>query len=138
MKNKFNIKKIIKRYELNIDDLAKVLFPSVKYPEKAFNRILRGKANLDTEQLERLAEYIGVFISDLFPINTWKGSNENECLTLIKGPYKIKVNYKGAYISLFINNELIEQIVANTTSMSLDDFIEYINSLIKNYENGNN
>ena len=138
MKNKFDIKKIIKRYELNIDDLAKVLFPSVKYPEKAFNRILRGKANLDTEQLERLAEYIGVFISDLFPINTWKGSNENECLTLIKGPYKIKVNYKGAYISLFINNELIEQIVTNTTSMSLDDFIEYINGLIKNYENGNN
>lgn len=134
----FNINGVIERYKLNADDLSKVLFPNVKYPKQAFDRILKGEANLDISQIEKLASYIGVLVSDLFSISAWKGSAEDGHLTLIKDKYKVKLNYKGVFISVYKDNELVEQKISNVPSMTMDEFINYIDNLIKNYENGNN
>lgn len=134
----FNINNVIEHYNLNIEDLAKVLFPTVKYPKQAFDRVLKGEANLDISQVERLASHIGVLVSDLFSANTWKGSSEDSCLTLTKGEYKIKLNYNGVFLSMYKNNNLILQNISNIPAMSVPEFINYINNLIKDYENGNN
>ena len=85
MVQQFNIGNVIEHYKLNTEDLAKVLFPTVKYPKQAFDRVLKGEANLDVIQLERLANHIGVLVTDLFSANTWKGSSEDGCLTMLKG-----------------------------------------------------
>ena len=58
MEQQFNIGNVIEHYKLNTEDLAKVLFPTVKYPKQAFDRVLKGEANLDVIQLERLANHI--------------------------------------------------------------------------------
>ena len=62
----FNIDEIIKHYKLDAEDLSRVLFPSVKYPKQAFDRVLKGETNLDIGQIEKLASHIGVLVSDLF------------------------------------------------------------------------
>lgn len=134
----FNINSVIEHYKLNTEDLAKVLFPAVRYPKRAFDRILKGEANLDITQVERLASYIGVVITDLFSVNTWKGSAEDECLTLLKGEYKAKLNYNGVYLSIYKNNVLIEQKISNVPSMTIQEFTNFLDNLIKNYENGTN
>ena len=71
---KFNIQKIIEHYSPNTEELGRVLFPYIKYPKQAFDRVLKGEANLDSHQIELLASYLGVFVSDLFSLNDWKGS----------------------------------------------------------------
>ena len=63
---KFNIQKIIEHYSPNTEELGRVLFPYIKYPKQAFDRVLKGEANLDSHQIELLASYLGVFVSDLF------------------------------------------------------------------------
>ena len=112
----FNIGNVIEHYKLNTEDLAKVLFPTVKYPKQAFDRVLKGEANLDVIQLERLANHIGVLVTDL---------------------YKVKLNYKGVYVSIYKNNELIHQKLSNVPDMTVNEFINYLDNFIKNYENGN-
>ena len=134
----FNISNVIERYKLNTEDLAKVLFPTVKYPKQAFDRVLKGEANLDITQVERLASHIGVLVTDLFSANTWKGSSEDGCLVMLKGEYKVKLNYNGVYVSIYKNNNLISQNLSNVPSMTVQEFINYIDNFIKNYENGNN
>lgn len=134
----FNISNVIERYKLNTEDLAEVLFPTVKYPKQAFGRVLKGEANLDIMQVERLASHIGVLVTDLFSANTWKGSSEDGCLVMLKGEYKVKLNYNGVYVSIYKNNNLISQNLSNVPSMTVQEFINYIDNFIKNYENGNN
>jgi hypothetical protein len=134
----FNISNVIEHYKLNTEDLAKVLFPTVKYPKQAFDRVLKGEANLDIMQVERLASHIGVLVTDLFSVNTWKGSSEDGCLVMLKGEYKVKLNYNGVYVSIYKNNNLICQNISNVPSMTVQEFINYIDNFIKNYENGNN
>lgn len=134
----FNINSIIEHYKLNIESLAKILFPTVKYPKQAFDRILKGEASLNIIQIESLANYIGVLVSDLFSMDTWKSSTENEYLTLIKGQYKVKLNYNGAFISIYKNDVLIDQKISNIPSMTIQEFIHFLDNIIKDYENGNN
>ncbi len=135
----FNINKVIEYYNLNTEDLAKALFPNVKYPKLAFDRVLKGEANLDIIQIERLASYIGVLVSDLFSANTWKSSSEDGCLVMLKGEYKVKLNYNGVYVSIYKNNNLISQNLSSVpATMTVLEFINYIDNFIKNYENGNN
>lgn len=132
----FNINSVIEHYKLNTEDLAKALFPTVKYPKQAFDRILKGEGNLDIVQVEKLANYIGVLVTDLFSINTWKGSTEDGCLILLKGQYKAKLNYNGVYLSIYKNNVPIAQSISNVPNMTIQEFINFLNNLIKNYENG--
>lgn len=129
---KFNINKIIEHYKLDTDELAKVLFPYIKYPKQAFDRILRGEANLDTSQVENLASFIGVMVYDLFTIDEWKGIREDSCLTFIKGEYKAKINYNGAFLTILKNEEVVRQQIMSHGSMTISDFITYINNLTNN------
>ena len=129
----FDINAVIEQYKLNTEELAKVLFPTVKYPKQAFDRILKGEAVLDVQQVQLLANHIGVLVSDLFSINQWKSTMEDKCLTFIKGEYKIKLNYNNVYVSVYKGCSLVDQIVANIPAMTLEQFIKYIDNLIKNY-----
>ena len=131
---KFEINEIIKRYNLDIAEVADVLFPSVRYRKQALERILRGEASLNTEQLYALAKHVGVLVSDFFTVSSWKASTENGTLIFNKDEYKVKINYGGAWLSVYKNNELIKQEMF-TPSLTLEEFINHINNLIKNYEN---
>ena len=135
---RFNINNVIKQYRLDTEELAKVLFPTVKFPKLAFDRVLKGEGSLDVIQLERLADYIGVLVSDLFSVDTWKSSTEDRCLVLQKGNYKVKLNYKGVYLSVYKNNELILQSISNILSMKVQEFVDFLDTIIKDYENGSN
>lgn len=132
----FNINSVIEHYKLNTEDLAKVLFPTVKYPKQALDRVLRGETDLDIKQIETLASHIGVLVTDLFSADTWKGSTEDGCLTMLKGNYKVKLNYNGVFVSIYKNNMLIEQKISNVPDMTMHEFVNYIDNFIKNYENG--
>lgn len=131
---KFNIQKIIEYYSPNTEELGRVLFPHIKYPKQAFDRVLKGEANLDSAQIELLANYLGVLVADLFSVDDWKGEWDNKlrCLTFVKGLYRVNLNYGGSFITVYKDGKMVHQeIKSNADGMSLTDFIQYINNLIK-------
>ena len=134
----FNINNIIERYSLDIDTLAKVLYPTVKYPKQAFDRVLKGETDLDISQVERLAAHIGILVSDLFLADTWKGLSEDGCLTMVKGNYKVKLNYNGVFLSIYKNGMLVSQQISNVPDMTMREFINFLDNFIKNHEDGTN
>lgn len=134
----FDINKIVANCGHTVEELACMLFPQTKYPLIAFSRVLEGKRNLDTSQLHNLASYLGCTIYDLFSIDDWKGSREDGCLTFLRGCYKVKLAYKGVYLSLYKKEQLIYQEISPSVGMTIEEFINHINEIIKNQENGNN
>ena len=133
MKQKFDLQKIIDHYGLNKEDLEDVMFPHVRYKKQAVTRVLKGEGQVTVEQAENIANFIGVCVSDLFNVNTWKGITEDKCLTFNKAPYKVKLNYRGVFLSLYKDNNLIYQEVL-TPSFSIEEFLKYIDTLIKKFE----
>lgn len=134
MEQQFNINKVLERYKPNVNELAKVLFPSAKHPHLAFSRVVKGEAALDAVQLQSLASYLGILISDLFEVaEDWKAEIDKNHLIFVNGPYKVRLNYQGAFLVLYKDDKLVKRAVLNTSSMLLTDFIDYINNLIKNY-----
>ena len=131
---KFDIHRIIERYKPDIDKLAKIMFPDVKYPKQAFDRVLKGETQLNTQQLENLANYLGILIVDLFVATSWKSYNENGCMCFERGEYKAKLNYKGVYLTLYRNEEVIDQKIANVPEMKVQEFLNFLDSMIENYE----
>lgn len=134
MAQEFNINKVIEHYKLDVNEVAEALFPNVRYKKLALDRVLKGEAVINTEQLQALAKIAGVLTSDLFNIDSWKGSTEDSCLTFLKGEYKAKLNYNGAWLSLYKNNELIKQEMF-TPNMTLNEFIRHITELTINSNN---
>lgn len=128
----FNINKVIEYYKLDIYEVAEALFPHVRYKILALNRVLKGEAYLDTKQIEKLAELAGVLIQDLFTFGEWKSGYEDGCITMMRGEYKVKINYNGAFITLIKSSQIIAQEFINPKHVSVDDFISHINSLIIN------
>lgn len=132
MEQTFDINKVIEHYKLDANEVAKVLFPHVRYQTLALNRVLKGEAFLDTEQVQKLANLAGVLVQDLFTFGDWKGSQEDGCLIMLKGEYKVKLNYNGVYMTLYKGSEVIAKELTNPKHISIDEFISHINNLIKN------
>lgn len=133
MEQKFNINKVIEHYKLDVDEVAEMLFPNVRYKQSALTRIIKGEATLNTDQIQKLASLAGVFVSDLFTFDEWKGSSEDGCITFIKDEYKAKLNYNGAFLTLFKGTEIIAREIIAPNSLSILNFINHINNLIKDY-----
>lgn len=133
MEQKFDINKVIEHYKLDVDEVAETLFPNVRYKQSALKRVLIGEATIDTEQIQKLASLAGVFVSDLFTFDEWKGSSEDGCITFIKGEFKAKLNYNGAYLTLYKGTRVIKKEITAVNSISINSFINHINNLIKDY-----
>lgn len=128
--NYFNLNKIIEVYNIDVGLLAKALFPKVKYPKEALSRVIKGEANLDTEQLQLLASYLGVLPADLFSIDSWVGVYEDGLITLKKGEYTAKLNYNGAFLTVYKNEKVIKQEVLCAVSYTIPDLVKLVNTLI--------
>ena len=120
--NQFNIQKIIDNYCVDAAELAKVLFPKALYPKQAFARVIKNETCLDTEQLQLLADYIGVHVSELFGFDKWKGEFDGVSLVFKNGEYTAK--YKNFTIWLYKNNECIDSYLCDTSMLSVSDFIK--------------
>lgn len=139
----FDINSVIQHFGLgpgeNINSLAKTLFPNAKYPRQALDRVLRGEGELDIKQVETLASYLGVLLTDLFRFEDWKAISECDIIVLSKGEYTAKLNYKGVFLSIYKNSDLVEQLITNPLNMTVQDLIDLLNNRINlNEKDGNN
>lgn len=131
---KFSIKRVTEVYKPDLDELAKALFPTVTYPKLAFNRILKGEANLDSTQISILASYLGVSVSELFTIDD-SGWHMSSCtgdsrLIFTKGDYKATLY--GQSLTILKCDKCIAALtfLVNKEAMSLEDFIKLLDEKI--------
>lgn len=127
----FNLNHVVERFALNSVELPRVLFPNAMHPSMALNRVLKNGLPLSTDQISRLAAYIGVPVSELFEYeNGWKATTEDGCLTFKKGEYTVRLNYGGVFVTVLKNGEVVDTVVQNPNVMTVSEFISIIDCLI--------
>jgi hypothetical protein len=71
---KVDLGRIMETAKLKTSKVGEALFPDNREPSQAVRRVMRGDALLNSEQLAKLAELIGVPVGMLFDTASWKMS----------------------------------------------------------------
>ncbi len=133
-----NLNAIIEANKLDIDVVAETLFPHNKCKKQAVYRVMRGDAELTESQISRLAQMCGCLAADLYSVKggmPMKPGYEDGCITLSFGPYKAKVNYGGAFLTVFKEEKIIEQMVTTKVEhMTLPQLVECVKIIINKKE----
>lgn len=101
--------RIIQDRDVNIKTLSRVLFPKVKFPEKAFERIISGVAELSSSQVSILAQFLGCEIADLYDHDRWLRNNSwdsNRVFIYGRG-FRAEYNTSSGEVLIYSNNQLI-------------------------------
>lgn len=81
----FDIKRIMLDYSVGEKELASVLFPDNKFPERALERALGGQSKITVDQVSALSAYLGVPVYALFTDGGWYNVPDRHYSVLRKG-----------------------------------------------------
>ena len=124
---------LLKNYKLNQADVASVMFPTNKNADLALRRILKGEGHVSVDQLEALAQYVGVSVSAIYEAgcDLWHDATEkldNFCIK--RGIYVATYIYVTHVLTVTADDkELFNDVVADG-DLLVQDLVNIINSII--------
>ena len=130
----FNLKEIIEKQGLSTKDVAIQLFPSNKYPKLALDRVLAGKAFLDTNQVSKLSMITGIAIDELYIGGEWKATSAKDKLRFTTGEYVAELDTKTWITKVYHNDSLFHDAVIHSGSISLSDYLTELTNLINKHK----
>lgn len=129
----FNIKNIITEYNLDEDALAKVMFPKNKFAKVALARIISGVSYLDTWQLDRLTEMLGIGIADLFVDNTWNKKITNNKILFHRNNCRVELDLDTHVSEIFLSDKLVAvETLITDKNIKLSEYLKLVNEVIIN------
>ena len=111
-------------------EVAAHLFPGNKYPYLALRRVVRGKSNLDSAQMSKLAALAGIEIQDLY--------GDPEALPVLPDPalivietarYRATIDLAGQVANVFSKSTLGHASVACPPETVLTDLLQEFSRL---------
>ena len=129
----FYLNNVLKNYKLNQADVASVMFPTSKYADLALRRVLKGEGHVSVDQLEALAQYVGVSVSAIYEAgcDLWHDATEKlDSFCIKRGIYVDKYIYATHVLTITADDkELFNDVVADG-DLLVQDLVNIINSII--------
>jgi len=132
MNGNLNIKQIIRKNKLDIVEISKQLFPNNKYSKRALDRVISGKAFLDTNQLSKLSLITGVSIQDLYSESNWKITSDSDVVKFTLGEFTAVLDLEKNTTTLYKESSVINEVVLHSRSVPLSSYINDLNKIIDN------
>lgn len=128
-----NLRELIKQRGLRIQAVAEFLFPNNKFPRVSLQRVLDGKALLNSEQVSRLATWLGISVDSLYK-GGWSSEFKEETCILTNGNYRAELSIKTGETKVFHLGALFHEIILHDPAISLSQYIDLLNAIIKNHQ----
>ena len=129
----FYLNNVLKNYKLNQADVASVMFPTNKNADLALRRILKGEGHVSVDQLEALAQYVGVSVSAIYEAgcDMWHDATDKlDSFCIKRGVYVARYAYATRELVVMADDqELFHDIVADS-DLLVQDLVNTINSII--------
>lgn len=129
----FYLNNVLKNYKLNQADVAGVMFPTSKYADLALRRVLKGGGHVSVDQLEALAQYVGVSVSAIYEAgcNIWHDATDRpDSFRIKRGVYIAEYIYATHVLTVMADDkELFHNIIAKN-DLLVQDLVNTINSII--------
>ena len=126
-----NLQKIIDERGLDKKEVAKLLFPDIKYPILAFNRVLADVAVLDSTQVSKLALFADLTIDEIYSGRAWKATSKKGRHKFISGDFIAELDLETGITKVFHKGSLFHESVLHSTLIPLSSYIEELNNLIQ-------
>ena len=131
--NKFiNIKKILEDKGVSKTEVATLVFPDVKFPQRAFSRVLTGKTELTVSQAATIAEFLGVRIEDLYEPDRWiwDNSKDGKHIFLYGNNFRAEVDTQTWNTRLYHKDELITEEVICDGQTPIGEYFAKLKRLV--------
>jgi len=133
-----DIKAIIEKQGLEMNDVAEQLFPKNKYPRLALNRVIAGDAVLDADQISKLALLADLTIAELYGAN-WKAKSSKGLHTFTNGEFKAELDTTSWITKIFHKGSKFHESVIHSKSIPLSEYLDKLNiQILKFKENESN
>ena len=129
------IDKLITKLDLDPNVVADMVFPGIKHPRLALNRVMAGKAVLNADQISRLSMYTGVPIAELFAGGAWKMKGREKTLSFTAGKYRAELDTETWVTKIYHNETVFHETILQPGSTPLSSFLASIEEVISGYEN---
>lgn len=128
---KIDLEKLIENAKIDRWQLAVVLFPNSKAPDRVLGRILKGEQLLTETHICRLADYLGVYPGDLFTAPGVErvhlvGTFGRLGIGFIFGPYTIAIDCAAATANIWQGANFIKSLDVDFGSISLREFCDLV------------
>lgn len=137
MNNKhfLNVKKILEDRGIKKSEVAQLLFPDVKFPLRAFARILTGEAELSASQVHILAERLGCDIVDLYEPNrwVWDDTRSGKCVFIYGSNFRAEVNLETWETILYYKDNIIDHGIFCNGNTPINEFFDIIRSKVQDW-----
>lgn len=128
-----NLRELIEQRGLKTREVAEFLYPDNKFPRVALQRVLNGKALLNSEQVSRLAAWLGISTDSLYK-GGWSSEFEGETCILTNGNYRAELSIRTGETKVFHLGALFHEIILHDPAISLSQYVELLNAIIKNHQ----
>jgi hypothetical protein len=131
-----DLKKIIEDNDLDVRELAAELFPGIKYPKLALDRVLKGDTYLDTNQLSRLSMFTGLPIEVLYSGTPWKTTAKHEegNITFEAGDYTAELDTENWITKVFHKGSIFHESVLHRSTIPLNEYLHELDKIIVNHK----
>lgn len=128
-----NLRELIEQRGLKTREVAEFLYPDNKYPRVALQRVLDGEALLNSEQVSRLAAWLGISTDSLYK-GGWSSEFKGETCILTNGNYRAELSIRTGETKVFHLGALFHEIILHDPAISLSQYVELLNAIIKNHQ----
>lgn len=124
----------IEKTLLGKKEVAAQLYPDNKFPELALNRVLNSNANLDSNQLSKLAALAGCTVSEILGNDWTKTADKSGLLVFQSERYRAELNTETWTTRIFDNGSLFHDEIIHGQGVPLSEYIGALNELVLNHK----
>lgn len=134
-KHFLNVKKLLEDRKVKKGEIARLLFPGVKFPLRAFARVLTGEAELSASQVSILAERLKCEIVDLYEPDRWlwNDSRDGKHIFIYGRDFRVEVDLNTWEAILYYNGEIIERGTFCNGQTPIGEFFDLMKSKIQDW-----
>jgi len=130
-----NVKKLLEDRGMNKTQIGALLFPNVKFPKRAFSRVLTGETELSASQIAILAEHLGVSVNDLFEPDTfrWENSLNGTHVFVYGNNFRAEVNTETWETILYYKDQIFDRGVFCDGTTPISEFRDIIKNKVQDW-----
>lgn len=135
MNKLIDIKKALQEKGISKEEAGALLFPKLMYPERAFSRILRHGGDFSVSQLSKIAELLGVEVSELFEGGSKSSPDNSNSLVICGFNFELSISLSDWRASLKYEGETIEEnmLLEDEGLMTLDEVLAKVKTKIEGW-----
>lgn len=131
--SRLNLAKLIELNRIDTEELAKVLYPDVKFPEKSLHRVLKGSSFLDSEQIFLLSKFTGISFNVLFNPESWDHEFSKDKIHIFrKGAYRAELDPSFWELKFWLGDNILHEEYLVNPSISTENLMGLLDQLKDN------